>query len=354
MMLKHKSNSLITNSMLGALTAIIAILLVFAIILSVFIVAAKPFSSKDDSDGKSDGDKGNTSTDTYPFYQNFKIPKLSITDKTQQISADSINSEHAIVYNLTDNTVIASRKSETIMYPASMTKVMTLIVVTENIKNEAEMNTTVTISEELYNTSSSERWSGFGFKAGETLTVKDLIYAMILQSDNIAAVSLARHIAGSEAAFVSLMNQKATDMGLSSKTTLFQNCTGMHHSLHYTTCKDMATIMSYAMKNTFCAEILKTKSYKPSENFRPGQGITFWHAFLVNGNGGLQDGKIQPTTAQIVAGKTGFTEKDTSGQCLVSYAKGNDGKEYIIVTGKAESYTLRLEDTLFLYNTYAK
>lgn len=350
--MSRKKQSLISDSMLGALIAIIAVILVFAIILSVFLVAAKPFSDKED-DTNDPTPSGGTDSNN-PFVQPIKLPTISVTNQTKQISADSIDSEFAFVYNVTDNTVIASRKSETVMYPASMTKVMTLIVVMENIKSEAEMNEVITIDEELYNMSASEKWSGFGFKAGDTLTVKDLIYAMILQSDNIAAVSLARHIAGTEAAFVTLMNKKAEEMGLSSKTTLFQNCTGMHHSLHYTTCKDMTTIMYYAMHNTHCADVLRAKSYSPSSNFRQGQNITFWHAFLTTGNGSLQDGKIQPNTAEIIAGKTGLTEKDTSGYCLVSYAKGKDGKEYIVVTGKSESYTLRLEDTLYLYNTYAK
>lgn len=351
-MSRKKNKSLITDSMLGALIAIIAVILAFAIILSVFLVAAKPFSGKEQDTNDPTTNSGTDSKN--PYVQSIKLPAIAVTDSTKQISADSINSDFALVYNVTDNEVVASRKSETVMYPASMTKVMTLIVVMESIETEAEMNEVITIDEELYNTSASEKWSGFGFKAGETLTVKDLIYAMILQSDNIAAVSLARHVAGTEAAFVTLMNKKATEMGLSSKTTLFQNCTGMHHSLHYTTCKDMTTIMYYAMNNTFCAEVLRAKSYTPSDNFRNGQGIKFWHSFLTTGNGSLQDGKIQPNTAEIIAGKTGFTEKDTSGQCLVSYAKGKNGKDYIIVTGKAESYTLRLEDTLYLYNTYAK
>lgn len=327
--------------MLGAITAIICMLLVFAILLSVFLIVAKPFSSEDGSFG---GGKNNK--ETYPFRQDIKFSAPSMDDAVAISSAD-INSEKALIMNVTDNKVIASRQSSQIISPASMTKIMTLIVVFENLKSESSLNEVLTVSEEVVAKMEAEDSSGFGIKAGERLTVKDLIYVMILQSDNIACETLAEYIAGSSSAFVSMMNEKAKEMGLSTSTTLFQNCTGLHHSLHYTTCKDMASIMSYAMQNTFCAEVLTAKSYVPSTHFRPGDGCTFWNAFLVHG---INDGKTQPNTAEITAGKTGFTTEAKS--CLVSFAKGDDGKEYIVVTAKAESTTTRLNDHLYLYNTY--
>lgn len=330
--------------MLGAITAIIAMLIVSAILLSVFLIIEKPFSSEQ-------GGLGNNKNnhDSYPFRQeiNFTVPDFA--DGSVAISSADINSEKAVVLNVTDNTIIASRQSSQIIYPASMTKVMTLVVVFENLKSENSLNEVITVSEEIVAKMEAAESSGYGIKAGEKLTVKDLIYVMILQSDNIACETLAEYIAGSSAAFVSMMNEKAVELGLSSSTTLFQNCTGLHHQYHYTTCKDMAVIMAYAMQNTFCAEVLTAKSYTPSKNFRPGDGCTFWNAFLVHG---MNDGKTQPKTAEITAGKTGYTDNKTSGQCLVSFAKGNDGKEYIVVTAKADSKDSRLNDHLYLYNTY--
>ncbi len=344
-MSKRYNQKLISGTMLGALTAIIAILLVFAILLSVFIIIAKPFSS----DGNKTNDNNKDNNYSYPFRQeiNFSIPGFASGSAT--ITKEDINSEKAVVMNLTDNTIIASRQSSQMIYPASMTKVMTLIVVFENLKNESSLNDVITISEEIVSKMEAAGSSGFGLKAGEKLTVKDLIYVMILQSDNIACETLAEYIAGSSAAFVSMMNEKAEKLGLSSSTTLFQNCTGLHHQYHYTTCKDMAAIMSYAMQNTFCAEVLTAKSHVPSKNFRPGDGCTFWNKLLVHD---LQEGKIDADTATILAGKTGFTDYETSGQCLVSFAKGNDGKEYIVVTAKAQSAPARFDDHLYLYNTY--
>ena len=72
-----------------------------------------------------------------------------------------------------------------------------------------------------------------------------------------------------------MMNAKARELGLSESTTLFQNCSGLHHQYHYTTAYDMAVITAYAMKNTFCADVLTAIKYTPSDNFRPGEGCTF-------------------------------------------------------------------------------
>ena len=344
-MSKKYDQKLISGGMLGALVAIITMLLVFALLLSVFIIVAKPFS------GSNDGGSGENKNDTatYPFHQKIDFTLPDYAEKSATISSANISSEKAVVLNMTDNKIIASRQSSQVIYPASMTKVMTLIVVFENLKNESSLGEVLTISEAVQTQMEAEGSSGFGLKAGERLTVKDLLYVMILQSDNIACVTLAEYIAGSEANFVKLMNDKAREMGLLESQTLFQNCTGLHHKYHFTTCKDMAAIMSYAMQNTFCAEILTAKSYVPSNNFRSGEGCTFWNAFLVHG---ISEGKISPKNATFVAGKTGYTPEAKS--CLVSYAKGDNGKEYIVVTAGAATSDKRMEDQLYLYNTYAE
>ena len=94
-------------------------------------------------------------------------------------------------------------------------------------------------------------------------TVKDMIYNLMLKSDGIAAMALADYIAGSERAFVDLMNEKAAELGL--EKTQFKNPTGIHEKYHLTTAKDMAIIMMYAMKNPFCADVLSALSYTNSD-----------------------------------------------------------------------------------------
>ena len=314
--------------------AIVAIVLITAIYGIIFAISNPAALLPDLNNGGASG------SSDYPFKQDIELPLPEFKEGNNEISG--INSANAVIYDVTDNEIVAYKKSQTIIYPASLTKVMTLIVVYENLPSEESLNDVLTI-----NIPRGEH-SGYGFEMGEKLTVKDLIYAAILQSDGVACITLAEYIAGSEAKFVQMMNAKARELGLSENTTLFQNCSGLHHQYHYSTAYDMAVITAYAMKNTFCANVLTALSYKPSENFRPGEGCTFWHGFLHNR---LNDGSIQPTNATIKGGKTGWTGAD-SGYCITSFAQGKNGHTYVVVTAKAESWATAVDDTINIYKNY--
>ncbi len=313
--------------------AIVSIVLITAIYGIVFALSnpEAPLGGPD-VNASADGD--------YPFKQDIELPLPEFKEGSNEISG--INSTNAVIYDVTDNKIVAYKKSQSIIYPASLTKVMTLIVVYENLPSEESLNDVLTI-----NIPRGEH-SGYGFEMGEKLTVKDLIYAAILQSDGVACITLAEYIAGSEVKFVQMMNAKARELGLSENTTLFQNCSGLHHQYHYSTAYDMAVITAYAMKNTFCANVLTSLSYKPGDTFRPGDGCTFWHGLLHNR---LNDGAIQPTNATIKGGKTGWTGKD-SGYCITSFAQGKNGHTYVVVTAKAESWATAVDDTINIYKNY--
>lgn len=326
------------------LVIIVTIILMLAILAAYFVIMLT--SREDEVPKRDEQSTEQQSGDDYPLKVDGIVIELpSTNDAKNIISDDLINSDKAILVDVTTNEIVASRQAGQIIYPASLTKVMTLIVIAENIKNEDALDDVITISKTY------DENSGYGFKVGEKLTVKDLIYAAILQSDGVACLELADYIAGSEANFVKLMNEKARAMGLDENTTLFTNCTGLHHSLHYTTCRDMAIIMAYAMKNPFCANVLTSIKYKPSDNFRHGEGCTFWHTLLHNR---LSDGNKQPKRAEIIGGKTGLTEKETSGYCIVSYAKGKDGHFYVSVTAKAEGWDANVQDVINIFNEYVK
>lgn len=326
------------------LVILVTIILMLAILASYFVIM---FTARTDTpETKPNNDKEQTSGESYPLRVDGIVIELpEAADSKETIPNDLINSDKAVLVDVTSNEIIASRRAGQVIYPASMTKVMTLIIVAENLKSEAALDDVITISKE-YNGN-----SGYGFKVGEKLTVKDLIYAAILQSDGVACLELADYIAGSEANFVKLMNEKAREMGLKEESTLFQNCTGLHHQYHFSTCRDIAVITAYAMKNPFCANVLTSIKYKPSENFRPDDGCTFWSTLLHNR---LADGAVQPKRAEIIGGKTGLTEKDTSGYCIVSYAKGKDGHFYISVTAKAEGWDANVQDIISVFNEYVK
>ena len=283
-----------------------------------------------------DGVSGNV---LLPWAENVKI-----------IPANSIYASYAALADLSTGEIIASRKADEVIYPASMTKVMTLIVVVENLPHENSLQDTITVSQEIYDEMKRQGSSGIGMEPGEKMTVESMLYALMLKSDGIAACELAKYVAGSVEDFVELMNQKAEKMGLAN--THFENPTGLFHKDHKTTSREIASIMAYAMNMSLCRKILKTQSYTAPCIGADGASFnyTLYHNLIVT-----QFDKIspnQPSSVTIAAGKTGFT--DESRFCLVTYAESSDGHGYVCVTAKSSSYAECIADYLTIYNTYAR
>ena len=189
---------------------------------------------------------------------------------------------------------------------ASTTKIMTCIVSLEN----ASLTDTVKITRESVGVEGSSVY----LKEGETLTVEELLYALMLSSANDAAVSLAIHVGKSEENFVSLMNRKAKEIGLSN--THFENPHGLDHENHYTTAYDLARLMAYALKNESFCRISSTVNIEI-------QGVCGVSRYLVNHN------RLLRSYTGMLGGKTGYTKK--SGRCLVTAARQN-GLTLIAVT----------------------
>ena len=348
---KLKKSAAIDDAALNLIIILLAACIIIIAVTTAYFIVTKTANADTEVGGSEEtNDVPAGIVEDYPFKEAITVPSF-VDDNCPTIPESAINSDHAIIVDVTTGKIVASRRSTVTIYPASMTKVMTLIVVAENLKNEAALDDVITIS------TAQGQNSGYGFKVGEKLTVKDLMYAAILQSDGIACIELAKYIAGSETAFVKLMNDKVAELGLlegdpeNVPSTMFQNCTGLHHKYHQSTAYDMAVIMAYAMQNPLCANVLSSLSYKPSDNFRPGEGCTFWHTLLHNH---LNDQSIQPKKATILAGKTGLTEKETSGHCIVAYSKGDDGHFYVSVTAKADGWPANVDDILKIFNTYVK
>ncbi len=275
---------------------------------------------------------------------------LPLAEKVSIIPADSINAAHAALADLSTGTIIASRKSDESIYPASMTKVMTLIVVAENLPSEDCLKKEITISQAVFDEMTAAGSSGKGFDPGEKLTVESLLYALILESDGIAACELARYVAGSVEDFVELMNQKAEKMGLSN--THFENPTGLFHPNHKSTAREIASIMTYAMNMQLCRKIMLTQVFNAPCTGADGQkfNYTCYHKLTVHL---FEDNAVHhPDKVKVLAGKTGFT--DESRFCLVTYAETKDGHGYVCVTAKGDSYNTCISDYITVYNTYAK
>lgn len=276
--------------------------------------------------------------------------KLPWAETVQVIPAGTITASHAALADLSTGEIIASRKADEKIYPASMTKVMTLIVVVENLPYESSLKDTVVISQEVFDSMEQQGASGIGLGVGETLTVESLLYALMLESDGIAACELARYVAGSEEDFVELMNQKAEKMGLTG--THFENPTGLYHPNHYSTSREIASIMAYAMNMSLCRKVLLTQTYNAPATDATGYSF---HYFLQHNLIVRQFKRYtpnQPSAVTVLAGKTGFT--DESGYCLVTYAASPQGHGFVCVTVQGDNYGTNIADYLTIYNTYAK
>lgn len=334
-------------------TLIILVAISLLIVFTLIYLIAFGASGKAQSSGKNESDIGASVNNDYPYKLEITpvIPEYSETVTTlvaKSDTSDGLYSEFAALVDMTTGEIIASKKAQKQIFPASMTKVMSLIVVYENLPNKDSLNNKITITQDMIDQKIREQLSGDLYME-DVLTVKDMIYALMLKSDGIAAIGLAEYIAGSEAAFVDLMNQKAAEMGL--KQTNFTNCTGIHSENHYTTCQEMAAIMMYAMQNPFCAEVMSAASYRTVTNAYP-DGITFYHSLLV-AKFEQELPYLDLKTVDVTAGKTGWTGKE-SGRCLVSYAVGENGHKYVLVTAKAPNKNEEVLDLEYIYNNYAK
>jgi D-alanyl-D-alanine carboxypeptidase (penicillin-binding protein 5/6) len=277
-------------------------------------------------------------------------------DRPYVIPAKDISAEHAALADLTTGEIIASRLADETIYPASMTKIMTLIVVAENLPSEDSLLEEITISQAVYNEMKAAGSSGIGLEPGERLTVESLLYALMLRSDGIAACELARYVAGSVEDFVDLMNQKADKMGLT--VSHFENPTGLYHPDHISTTREIASIMAYAMNMRLCRKVLLTQVYHAPCKGANGTKFTYdlFHNLMITRFEEIKKQNpsqpTQPTVVKVAAGKTGFT--DESLYCLVTYAESSDGHGYVCVTAKGESYTDCVKDYITIYNTCAK
>ena len=334
---------------------IIAVAICLALILaSVLVIATKANAPEVEQEidvpdvPDNDGKKENGSKNNYPFKQDIQNFFPDYAEDVITIPEGEASSKNIALVDLSSNKIIASRQSGkgSIVYPASLTKVMTLIVVYENLKSQDSLNDKLTLSEAVVNKMIEENSSGYGFQAGDVLTVNELIHAVMLYSDGMACITLAEYISGSEAKFVELMNAKAQEMGL--LNTNFTNCTGLHHQYHYSTAQDLAAIMSYAMKNDFCANVITAESYKLGSHFRSETGNSFNMYNQVFNS--IKTRKLN--TCTIYGGKSGLT--DEAKYCLVTYAKTKEGKEYVLVTLAADSRDLRNQDHFDIFNKYVK
>ena len=201
---------------------------------------------------------------------------------------------------------------------ASLTKIMTCLVSIENID---DLSATAPIDTESYQRLVKENASMAGFYGGETTTYRDLLYGAMLPSGGEASDSLAINISDSTLDFVGLMNDKAKELNLSN--THFQNVDGMDEIDHYSSAKDIAMLLKYALDNENFRAVFTKKEYTSTQTADHPEGLYMQSTIFKHLDAYKQDG------FEIIGGKSGTTDK--AGLCWATLATKN-GKEYIIVT----------------------
>ena len=239
------------------------------------------------------------------------IQSISFADEV------SLNSEAAILVEVSTGRILYEKNSTKQLYPASTTKILTAILVIENCK----LDEIVTVRESAL----SNIPSGYvtcNLQVGEKLTVNDLLYALMIPSANDAAYVLAEYVAGSVEEFSTLMNDKAREIGC--KTSHFVNPNGIHADSHYSTAYDLYLIANYAMKNETFRNLVATTEYTlPATEQYPSED-----RILQTTNELLNKNSRNYYYKNAIGIKTGYTSK--AGNCLVA-ASSRDGLEFIAV-----------------------
>lgn len=233
----------------------------------------------------------------------FIIGCLAVVSFAEPVAAavlvPDLTAKSAIVMEASTGKILYQKDADSLRYPASTTKIMTLLVALEN----GNLDDMVTVSTNAAQTEGSSLW----LESGERMKLSDLLYGMMLVSGNDATVAVAEHIAGSVDAFAKLMTAKAHEIG--AVNTSFVNSSGLPDPNHYTTARDLALIAAYGYKNPMFRQIVSTKEKQvpwAAKNYNRelfNENRMLW---LYDGGNGV---------------KTGYT--DAAGRCLVSAANRN-------------------------------
>lgn len=217
----------------------------------------------------------------------------------EAIAEISNAAQASILYCCDNGEVVYSSDCDKRLPMASTTKIMTAVIVIEN----CDITKTVKVKGDACGVEGSSIY----LYENEKITIKDLLYALMLESANDAATALAIEVGGNVDSFVSMMNEKAKELGM--KNTSYRNPHGLDDDEHYSSARDLAVLMSYAMKNECFAEITGSYRYSSEMDGKSERRMFLNHNRLLNSCEG------------VCGGKTGFTKR--SGRCLVSVAVRN-------------------------------
>ena len=259
---------------------------------------------------------------------------------------EDIYSKSAIALDADSGVILYEKNIYDKRYPASLVKVMTAIVTLDNVSN---LNENVNFTYNAVTKDIDKNSTTIGASAGDTLSVKECLYSILLPSANDAANALAEHVAGSINDFVLLMNMKAKELGMNN--TNFVNPSGLHDDNQYTTAYDMALLMQYAIKKRMFLQISSTYSFTHAP-IRRYKSATNSNNTILNNNNLITPGSRYYYN-KATSGKTGHTKQ--AGYNLMCSARDNNMNVVFIGLG-CDKIEQRFLDAIsvfkFIYNNY--
>lgn len=247
-----------------------------------------------------------------------------IPDELNHMEDKTVTAASALVVNAGDDVVLYADNVYERMYPASLTKLITALVVLR----EADLSDTVTVS---YNASHITE-SGAklcGFKEGDKINLEALLNSLLVYSGNDAGIALAEHVGGSVEEFAKKMNETAKSIGAVHSN--FVNPHGLHDDDHYTTAYDLYLIFNELLKYDKFVSIIKQENYTVTYSNASGEEQT---KVFDTTNRYLKGTEKAPDGITVIGGKTGTTSK--AGSCLILYSKNNKGKTFISLILQAD------------------
>ena len=302
-----------------------------------------------------------------PVFSQGVLPPVPTAGADTVTLTNEIFSQYAILIDAATGEILAGKDYETAFSPASMTKVMTLIVACENLSEE-DLERRLAFDEEIYQYITSGNYAGTspslptesgGYSCfGDTYRIKDLLYGIGVASAADCTYMIVKEIAGTEEAFVALMNQKAQELNLSG--THFDNAVGFDSPTNQTTAADMAVVMNYAMQCDLIVEVLSKQASHIIYAQYYDEGVEKSYKVTLASSWQSRAEKyptFKLTSTALVASKTGYTDQSF----MVLTAKGRtDGRQYIVVLGNqtssattiTEKFRQTMIDIEYLLNTY--
>ncbi|MBQ4531242.1 MAG: D-alanyl-D-alanine carboxypeptidase [Lachnospiraceae bacterium] len=248
-----------------------------------------------------------------------------VNENVNKAGVDVTNTEAAGLFDLTNKEVLYAANVHRQMNPASLTKVMTALIALENVKLDETITATA-------NVNIQEQGAQLcGFQEGDTFTMDQALYGLLMYSGNDAGVAIAEHVAGSVEAFADMMNEKAKEIGATN--THFSNPHGLTAADHYTTAYDLYLIFNEAMKYDKFVEIIHSTEYSSVYHDKDGNEkeiiLKTTNQFLSS-----DSSYTAPEHVTVIGGKTGTTE--AAGACLILLSNDAAGNPYISVILKAD------------------